>query len=120
MTTTDYERLELFQTLSTGEVHRAATYGHGRGPACVERWMLGQVFSGLSKDVTCRRCQGREEATYDVVLPDKRYNTGYRVVHEAVALEDAQRLSEEIVTEQMAKSGDQPLPSVIETPQADE
>jgi hypothetical protein len=108
---TDYERIDLFVSYSTGTVHKAATYKHGRGPECVEQWMLGRVVSGLVRDLTCLRCQGKEEPTYDVVFPDKRYSTGYRVVHEAI--ED--KAQAEALAEETPRSW------VIENdPQADE
>lgn len=53
---TEFVRRSLF-IARTGTVHFATTYSWGPGPACSERFLIGQVVDGLVDDLTCKRCE---------------------------------------------------------------
>lgn len=94
---TDFTRIPIFITRSTGTIHRIESRPWGEGPACTSEWTVGTATSGLVGDVDCQNCiQYNTPPTWDVVLPDKRYKTGYRVVHEGIADHD---LAEEMAAE---------------------
>lgn len=84
-------RLRLFQTLDTGLLHRLADSPWPR-PLCMERYVIGKDIEAQVKDISCERCLAwYDPVTYEVRIPDARYKTGYRVVHEQVADEETAR-----------------------------
>lgn len=88
--------VEAFQA-HTGTVHLRESHPWGVGAACTNRMVLGLALLTQYREITCGRCLGKAPETYEVRLPDKRYKTGYRVVHSGVATaEEAQALAEEI------------------------
>lgn len=111
---TPFTRIPLFLS-ETGKRHRVGSYDWGDGVACNDRFLMGRVIEGLVGDVDCEHCLAwRTAPTYDVVTPDKRYKTGYRVVHKAVPeREEAERLANRLIDTLPSKAS---LPSVQETP----
>lgn len=87
-------RLPVFVS-STGKVHRRGTYPWGTGTACSDRFVMGIATEALVRDIDCEHCLANDlPATYEVRIPDRRYSTGYRVVHAGLAIqEDAEVLA---------------------------
>lgn len=118
VTETPFTRAPLFVSRS-GTRHRGASRPWGPGAMCTSAFLLGEAINGLAGDVTCKRCiEQATPVTWDVVLPDKRYKTGYRVVHERVGdYTEAEALANKIIDD---LPSDHALPSITETPHEDE
>lgn len=90
-------RLPVFVS-STGKVHLRGTYGWGVGTACSDRFVMGNLAEALVRDIDCEHCMAHDLPTnYEVRVPDRRYSTGYRVVHSEVGtMDDAEELASKV------------------------
>lgn len=83
--------------------HMAKQHEWGLGAACTNRWVTGVAADVLVRDIDCKHCLNNEVPdSYQVRLPDRRYQSGYRVVSTGLTLEDAYQMVADLKAEKPA------------------
>lgn len=101
-------RIALFVS-STGKVHKAASYRWGIGMACSDAFTTGESTEGPVSAIDCARCIAHDlPDTWEIRIPDKRYNTGYRVASSGIASEDEANVMVQRIKDEPNYNGAEP------------